>query len=73
MTTFDVIHSLIFDEAAKKLLFHKLGGGCSPYRGSFPIMNVYEPAGRQHFWPSITALHLIPTSHFKSHQKKKLK
>ena len=33
----------------KKLLFHKLGEGCSPYRGSFPIMNVYEPAGRQHF------------------------
>ena len=36
MMTFDVIHSLIFDEAAKKL-FHKLGEGCSPYRGSFPV------------------------------------
>ena len=37
MMTLDVIHSLIFDEAAKKLLFHKLGEGCSPYRGSFPV------------------------------------
>ena len=33
--TFDVIHSLVFDEAAK--LLDKLGEGCSPYRGSFPV------------------------------------